>query len=76
MREHYDLKKMKWQKNPYAKRLKTPITIRVDKDIISYFKGMAKKTGLPYQNLINLYLRDCATHQRELKMQWAAPRLS
>lgn len=70
MRKHYDFSKMKGRKNPYTKFLKTAITIRLDKDTVAYFKSMAGKTGLPYQNLINLYLRDCASHHRELKMTW------
>ena len=50
--------------------LKRPVTIRLDNDTITYFKAMASKTGLAYQNLINLYLRDCAAHQRKLKLLW------
>jgi predicted DNA binding CopG/RHH family protein len=72
MREHYDFSKMKGHKNPYVKFLKTSITIRLDKDTVAYFKSLASKTGLPYQNLINLYLRDCASHHRQLKMAWSA----
>ena len=71
MRSHYDFSKMKSRKNPYVKLLKQPVTIRLDKDTIAYFKGLAEKTGLPYQNLINLYLRDCAAHHREPSLQWA-----
>jgi predicted DNA binding CopG/RHH family protein len=71
MREHYDFSKMKGRKNPYVKFLKTSITIRLDKDTVAYFKSLARKTGLPYQNLINLYLRDCASHHRQLKMVWS-----
>lgn len=70
MREHYDFSKMKGKKNPYLKYLKQSVTMRLDKDTIAYFKGMSTKTGLPYQQLINLYLRDCAIHQKELKMRW------
>ena len=72
MRAHYDFSKMKSKKNPYAKELKQPITIRLDKGTVSYFKSLAKETGMPYQNLINLYLRDCATHHRKLNLQWAS----
>jgi len=72
MREHYDFAKMKGRKNPYIKALKRPITIRLDRDTVAYFKSMASESGLPYQNLINLYLRDCASHHRKLKMAWAA----
>jgi predicted DNA binding CopG/RHH family protein len=61
---------MKGRKNPYARLLKTPITIRLDRDTVAYFKQLAAKTGLPYQNLINLYLRDCAIRRRELSLDW------
>jgi predicted DNA binding CopG/RHH family protein len=60
MRKHYDFDKMKGEKNPYIKQLKKPITIRLDKSTVAYFKAMASELGMPYQNLINLYLRDCA----------------
>jgi len=53
-----------------VKLLKQPVTIRLDRDTVAYFKAMAEKTGLPYQHLINLYLRDCAVNHRELSMQW------
>ena len=72
MRDRYDFSKMKGKKNPYVKYLKQPITIRLDKDVVAYFKAMSTKTGIPYQNLINLYLRDCAEKGRELKMRWAS----
>ena len=72
MRKHYDFSKMKGKQNPYVKYLKQPITIRLDKDTVTFFKAMAQKTGIPYQNLINLYLRDCAEKHRELKMRWAS----
>lgn len=49
---------------------KQPITMRIDKDTISYFKAMSKETGIPYQSLINLYLRDCANSQRKLTTEW------
>lgn len=71
MRDHYDFSKMKARKNPYVNLLKQPVTIRLDRDTVAYFKTMAAKTGLPYQQLINLYLRDCAVQQRELKLRWA-----
>ena len=72
MRSHYDFSKMKGKKNPYIKYLKQSITIRLDKDVVAYFKSMSTKTGIPYQNLINLYLGDCAEHGLELKMRWAS----
>lgn len=72
MRKHYRFSKMKGRKNPYVKYLKQPVTIRLDKDVVAYFKSMSGRTGIPYQNLINLYLRDCAEHGRELKLEWAS----
>jgi len=68
MRESYDFSKS--VKNPYAKRFKKQITIRIDEDAITYFKLMADKKGIPYQSLINLYLKDCANEHRELEMKW------
>jgi len=53
MRKHYDFSKMKGKKNPYAKQLKQPVTMRLDKDTVSYFKSMAEESGIPYQTLIN-----------------------
>ena len=61
---------MKRRKNPYAKRLKKQVTIRMGVDIIEYFKEMSITTGIPYQNLINLYLRDCVQSGRKLQMEW------
>lgn len=68
MREHYDFSDS--VKNPYAKKLKKQVTIRLDEDTIDYFKELADDKGIPYQSLINLYLRDCAQSHRDLKMQW------
>ncbi len=70
MREHYDFSKMKGKKNPYTKYLKQPVTMRLDKDSVDYFKALAEDSGIPYQTLINLYLRDCATQERKLDMKW------
>ena len=70
MREHYDFSKMKGKKNPYIKFLKQPVTIRLDRDSVDYFKSLAGELGIPYQTLINLYLRDCAAKERKLDMQW------
>jgi len=70
MREHYDFSKMKGKKNPYVKYLKQPVTIRLDRDTVAHFKAMSGKTGIPYQHLINLYLRDCVENNRELNMRW------
>jgi len=68
MRKHYDFSKGK--RNPYAKLLKQQITIRLDKPTIEYFKELAVESGIPYQTLINLYLRDCASTGRKLSMRW------
>ena len=72
MRAHYDFSKMKSRKNPYVKYLKQPVTIRLDRDTVSYFKSLAGELGIPYQTLINLYLRDCALNHRKLQMKWAS----
>jgi predicted DNA binding CopG/RHH family protein len=72
MRDHYDFSKMTGKRNPYIKYLKKPITIRLDKDTIDYFKLLSSQIGMPYQNLINLYLRDCAMHHKKLNLNWAA----
>ena len=61
---------MKSRKNPYASKLKRQVTIRMGDDVISYFKGMAEETGIPYQSLINLYLRDCVAHDRKPDLSW------
>ena len=71
MRAHYDFSKMKGERNPYSSMLKQPITIRLDKGTVSYFKALSSELGMPYQNLINLYLRDCALHHKRLELKWA-----
>ena len=71
MRKEYDFDKMKGRKNPYAKHLKKQVTIRMGVDIIDYFKNLAEETGVPYQNLINLYLRDCVQSNRKLYFNWS-----
>lgn len=68
MREHYDFSDS--VANPYAKKLKKQITIRLDQEVIAYFKHLSEKNGIPYQNLINLYLKDCAQNHKELKLDW------
>ena len=68
MKAEYDFSKAK--KNPYAKRLKRRVTIRLDGPTVDYFKDLAEETGIPYQTLINLYLRDCAESKKELNLQW------
>jgi len=68
MRSEYDFTRSR--KNPYIKRLKRQITIRLDAASVDYFKQMAADLGMPYQNLINLFLRDCATQKRRPAIQW------
>jgi len=72
MRKEYDFSKMEGRKNPYAKKLKKQVTIRMGVDIIEYFKKLANEAGIPYQNLINLYLRDCVKSHRKLSIKWAS----
>ena len=68
MRKEYDFTKSR--KNPYAKQLKRQITIRLDAAAVDYFKQMAAELGMPYQNLINLFLRDCAAEKRRPVIRW------
>jgi uncharacterized protein (DUF4415 family) len=70
MRKHYDFSKMKGKRNPYIKYLKQPITMRLERDSVDYFKALAEESGIPYQTLINLYLRDCAASERKLNLKW------
>lgn len=72
MQEEYDLSKMKSRPNPYAKRLTEQEAIPVNSDVLLYFKEMAEDVGIPYQNLINLYLQDCMTANRKLNLNWGA----
>ena len=69
IRDEYDFTQAR--SNPYTHRLKKQVTIRLDVDTIDYFKAQATQTGIPYQTLINLYLADCATQERELALTWA-----
>lgn len=70
MRKEYDFSKSR--KNPYAKQLKRQVTIRLDVSSVDYFKKTAAELGMPYQNLINLFLRDCATRKLCPVIQWPA----
>jgi predicted DNA binding CopG/RHH family protein len=72
MRKHYDFSKAK--RNPYARKVKKQITIRLDEPTIEYFRGIAAELSIPYQTLINLYLRDCASSGRRLAISWASER--
>ena len=69
MRKEYDFTAAK--KNPYAAQLKRQITIRLDEESINYFKSISQDAGIPYQSLINLYLRDCAASHRKLNLNWS-----
>ena len=68
MREHYDFSNA--VKNPYIGKLKQQITIRLDEQVIDYFKNESEESGIPYQTLINLYLTDCVKEKRKLKINW------
>ena len=70
MKKEYNFSKLKSRKNPYAAKLKRQVTIRMGDDVISYFKEMSEETGIPYQSLINLYLRDCVAHGRKPDLSW------
>lgn len=70
MKAQYDLSSMKSRANPYASRLKKPVTMRLSEDVVAYFKGMASESGVPYQSLINLYLRDCLAQNRKIDIKW------
>lgn len=69
MRKEYDFSASR--SNPYAKKLKRQITIRIDETSIAYFKQQAAQVGIPYQSLINLYLADCAKNCKELEVTWS-----
>jgi uncharacterized protein (DUF4415 family) len=73
MRKRYDFSKAR--PNPYAKLLKRPVTIRLDSATVEYFKALAEESDIPYQTLINLYLRDCAASGRRLDLKWRGRRL-
>ena len=70
MKKHYDFSKSK--PNPYVRATKRQITIRLDASTIEYFKELSNGSGIPYQNLINLYLRDCTAEKKRLRLGWAA----
>jgi len=69
MRKSYDFSKS--TKNPYLKKPKKQLTIRLDEDTIDYFRSLSEDSGIPYQSLINLYLRECASSNKKLTMKWA-----
>ena len=69
MRKEYDFTKAK--KNPYARKLKKQVTIRLEPEVITYFKDLSSQNGIPYQTLINLFLRDCAQSKKKPVIEWA-----
>ena len=74
MKAEYDFSNMRSRKNPYTSKLKRSVTIRLGEDVVEYFKEMSDDTGIPYQSLINLYLRDCVAQQREIDLSWQKKR--
>jgi len=70
MKKEYLLFQLKSRRNPFASQLKKQVTIRMGEDVIGYFKGMSEETGIPYQSLINLYLRDCVAQHRKIDLTW------
>lgn len=70
MKPEYDLSKLPSRKNPYPAKLKKSVTMRLSEDVIQYFKEMADEKGVPYQSLINLYLRDCVANHRQIDIRW------
>ena len=71
MKKHYDFSKA--VKNPYAKRLKRQVTIRMETDVVDYFKELSTQEDMPYQKLINIFLRDCAIHKKRPVIHWETP---
>ncbi|MCY4212897.1 MAG: BrnA antitoxin family protein [Gammaproteobacteria bacterium] len=59
-------------KNPYLRKPKKQVTIRLDENTIDYFRSLAAQSGIPYQSLINLYLRDCVAEKKTLRLEWAS----
>ena len=70
MRKEYDFSRS--VKNPYAKHLRKQVTLCLGVDVIAYFKALARETGLPYQNLINLYLKECVRSEKKPALKWAS----
>ena len=70
MRRLYAIKDLNPEKNPYTKQLKKQITMNINISTLDYFKKQSEETGIPYQTLINLYLTDCAEHEKKLSMTW------
>lgn len=71
MKKEYDFSKMKGKKNPYASKKKA-VGINLSSEVIDYFKGLSKESGIPYQTLIDLYLRDCVKNKKRPNFDWVA----
>ena len=72
MRQHYDFSNAR--PNPYSRLLKRQVTLRLDKPTLEYFKSLSQEMAIPYQTLINLYLRECAANKKHLRLTWEAPK--
>ena len=70
MKAEYDLSTMKSRKNPYASKLKKAVNLRLSDEVMAYFKEMEMELGVPYQSLINLYLRDCVSQKKKMTVSW------
>lgn len=70
MRDEYDFSQS--VQNPYLKKLKKQVTIRLEEEVVDYFKQLAEETGIPYQSLINLYLQDCVRSRRKPSLEWVS----
>jgi predicted DNA binding CopG/RHH family protein len=68
MRDEYDSSQS--VPNPYLKKLKKQVTIRLEEDVVNYFKQLSEEVGIPYQSLINLYLQDCVRSERKPSLDW------
>ena len=72
MKKEYDLSTMKREPNPYLKRLKTPVTIRLRNDVVEYFKRQSLECGIPYQTLIDAYLVQCMDSKLKPSLRFAS----
>lgn len=47
------------------------MTIRLEEEVVDYFKDISEETGIPYQSLINLCLQECkARSQKKPFLEW------
>lgn len=73
MRTEYDFSQSR--PNPYLRDLKKrDVTISLEEDAIAYFMKLAEDIGMPYQNLMTLYLQDCARLHQSPPAAYAANR--